>query len=127
MEFPTIDEFAKNVAEKVLDEIIYGGEKTIREWIEIIIKQQPCDDAISRQAVLEIQASYAEYIGATKFWEMLDNIRALPPVTPQPKIGHWIDMSEGFSPYECSECRTVEFKKSNYCPNCGAKMVESEE
>ena len=44
----------------------------------------------------------------------------------QQKTGKWIDMSEGFSPYECSECRAVEFKKSNYCPTCGAKMIESE-
>lgn len=30
MKFPTIDEFAKEVAKKALDEIIYEG-KTIRE------------------------------------------------------------------------------------------------
>lgn len=46
---------------------------------------------------------------------------------PERKTGHWIDMSEGFSPYECSECGAVEFKKSNYCPNCGAKMEGAEE
>ena len=40
----------------------------------------------------------------------------------EPKTGHWIDTDEGFLPCECSECETVEFKKSNYCPNCGAKM-----
>ena len=40
MEFPTIDKFAKDVAEKALDEFIYEG-KTIREWVEIIAKQQP--------------------------------------------------------------------------------------
>ena len=40
----------------------------------------------------------------------------------EPKTGHWIDMDEGFSPCECSECGAVEFNKSKYCPNCGAKM-----
>ena len=35
MEFPTIEEFAKDVAEKALDEYEYNG-KTIRQWIEII-------------------------------------------------------------------------------------------
>lgn len=39
MKFPTIDEFAKEVAEKALDEIIYE-EKTIREWIDILKQTQ---------------------------------------------------------------------------------------
>ena len=36
MKFPTMDEFAKNVAEKALDEYEYKG-KTLRQWIEIIL------------------------------------------------------------------------------------------
>lgn len=47
------------------------------------LEQEPCTDAISRQAVLEIQEKYAEHIGATKFWQMRDDIKALQPVTPQ--------------------------------------------
>lgn len=35
MKFPTKDEFAKQVAEKALNEIIYEG-KTIREWIDML-------------------------------------------------------------------------------------------
>ncbi|GEM_PF-891349 len=27
----------------------------------------------------------------------------------------------------CSECQTAQEKKSNFCPNCGAKMDESED
>ena len=34
MKFPTMDEFAQNVAEKALDEYEYKG-KTLRQWIEI--------------------------------------------------------------------------------------------
>lgn len=45
----------------------------------------------------------------------------------EPKTGRWIDMDEGFSPCECSECGNVEFNKTNYCPNCGVKMVEPQE
>lgn len=37
-----------------------------------------------------------------------------------------IDTDEGFSPCECSECKSVEFKKSKFCPNCDAKMKEGE-
>lgn len=45
-----VNKLAKEVAEKVLDEITYNG-KTIREWAEIIVKQQPSEDCISREAV----------------------------------------------------------------------------
>ena len=86
----------------------------------LIREQEPCDDAISRQAVLEIQAKYAEHIGATKFWQMRDDIEALPSVNPQePKTGHWINQDEGaFYPIDSNR---------KYCANCGVKMQESEE
>lgn len=35
MKFPTYEEMAQNVAEKVLDEYEYKG-KTLRQWVEII-------------------------------------------------------------------------------------------
>lgn len=37
-EFPTYEEMAKEVAEKALDEFTYK-DKTLREWIEIIVAQ----------------------------------------------------------------------------------------
>lgn len=55
------------------------------------------------------------------------NIKTLPPVNPQPKIGHWIngDCKGG----NCSICGEYyafypESGDFNYCPNCGAKMSE---
>lgn len=39
----------------------------------------------------------------------------------EPKTGHWID---GFGGSKCSECGCLEAGHSDYCPNCGAKMVE---
>lgn len=39
-EFPTYAKMAKVVAEKALDEYLYEG-KTIREWIKIIVEQEP--------------------------------------------------------------------------------------
>ena len=52
--------------------------------------------------------------------------KAIKALEKESKTGHWIVMSEGFSPYECSECGAVEFSKSNYCPKCGAKMEVEE-
>jgi len=62
-------------------------------------------------------------------------IENAPPVTPQPKKEHWIDLGDG--EYKCSKC-SREFifglniqifsKSFSSCPNCGAKMeTESEE
>ena len=95
--------------------------------------KESCDEVVSRQAVinlirgcnsaLEEPRIFDNHNAGVKFEQY---VTELPSVRPQESTGHWIDMDEGFSPCECSVCETVEFKKSNYCPNCGARM-ESEE
>ena len=40
------------------------------------------------------------------------------------KRGRWINYKNGT--FECSNCG-CKHSKSNYCPNCGAKMVEPQE
>jgi hypothetical protein len=85
MEFPTIDEFAKNVAEKALDEILYEG-KTVREWVEIIVKQQPCEDCIRREDAIRIAS-----INSMPVNECVSLIRELPSVKSQQG---WIPVSE---------------------------------
>ena len=99
-------------------------------------------DLISRQAAIDeaFEVDTKEYgridvVG-------VDAIEALPPITPQPKTGHWIQTNEFFINQDgqfiykfiCSECKSLSyFRKSNkkaiganVCPDCGAKM-ESEE
>lgn len=53
-----------------------------------------------------------------------------PPVTPQPKTGHWIEheIENTLKWLECSNCHCETSYKvmHNYCPNCGAKMEVSE-
>lgn len=148
MEFPTIDKFAKDVAEKALDEYVYDG-KTIREWVEIIAKQEPCEDCISREAVEEmIKAEMPE----RGMWEiegdkeketvcevcvdLMQKLSELPPVTPQQKTAHLINLEKTkykglvlpfWGRYECSECGNHGQYNFNFCPNCGARMTESEE
>lgn len=96
---------------------------------------KPCEDTISRQAVL---MELDKYLCGVPFDEKgIDEvIKELPPVTPQPKTGHWIDR---FPAKEC-KCSVCDFLicisngsyidmagQMKYCPNCGAKMAESEE
>ena len=58
----------------------------------------------------------------------------LPSIIPQElKTGHWVVVEvlhgewEGIKKYACDKCgERVGVFRSNYCPNCGAKM-ESED
>ena len=64
-------------------------------------------------------------------------IKALPSVTAEPKAGHWEQYGNSWEDkFKCSECGKEQpkilFREriighwSDYCPNCGAKMIESE-
>lgn len=50
-----------------------------------------------------------------------------------PKMGHWIEHPHEcgenweYPKYECSECSEWEENDSEYCPNCGAKMIDQQE
>lgn len=79
-------------------------------------------DCVSRQAVL---MEVDKYLCGVPFEEKgIDKvIKELPPVTPAEKVGHWIDHQEDRWIYaKCSECETIHDSRTNYCPNCGAKM-----
>jgi ribosomal protein S27AE len=110
-------------------------------------KQEPCDDAISRKAVLEyIEGNEADLWHKSENELVCQDIKALPPVTPQQKMGRWVEeiISVGTRKVFCSECGcSAPFEhvstgdvysasgcgvinKTKFCPNCGAKMSESE-
>lgn len=43
------------------------------------------------------------------------------------KTGHWIPVDDKNDAFDCSECIAMVAKKTNYCPGCGAKMIEQQE
>lgn len=62
-------------------------------------KQEPCDDAISRQAVLDIIMPYCtdddgSIENTDDLRNALDDIESLPPVQPIRPKGEWISVSE---------------------------------
>ena len=101
-----------------------------------ILEQEPCDDAISRQHITEQYESCAdmlsdeELVGANLVMEW---VYKAPSVRPQEQTGHWILTIEDWNKWACSECgyskRTdIHVKLGyNYCPDCGARMVEPQE
>ena len=90
------------------------------------LEQQPCEDCISRQAVLEqincwIGSGEYRYTNATHY--LTRRMQELPSVTPRPKIGRWIEhFDESGKWYECDQCHTDWGGPVNYCPNCGCAM-----
>ena len=110
------------------------------------LEQQPCEDAVSRQAVhdliAELLSDYLHDEDREKIEELDVKIEDLPSVTPKEKTGRWISFGiqgeidgQIVRAFTCSKCGAISiFRVSNgnivngdLCPNCGAKMVEPQE
>lgn len=118
--------------------------KDLRKKLSEHLEQEPCEDAISRQAALDaMDALEKEDIEAygCDIPEGFDGkrakqaINALPPVNPQQRTGRLILLDNcSNAGYYCSECHkkvvkegwSETVKRMNFCPNCGMPM-ESED
>ena len=93
------------------------------------------DRAISLNAVLNeiddlnADGGFAEY---GEYSYLFDKICGLPSVS-QPKTGHWKRISmDKYSEhskywYRCDRCSNDNLGNTDWCPNCGARMVEPQE
>ena len=97
------------------------------------LKQEPSGDLISREETL---TAFADYVGSGMSMDDYDalwNIVAKMPAVNPTKTGHWIRHDNGkYHLYLCSCCDAMagsDEKKMayKYCPNCGCRMVESQE
>ena len=88
------------------------------------------EDAISRADAVRVASGYCHPANIAK------ELAKLPPVTPIRPKGHWIrelirNEKGGCigAKMICSKCGNdnKHDEYMNYCPNCGAKMVESQE
>lgn len=98
-------------------------------WTECPI--EPCDDAISRDAVIDLIKRCYPTEEQTTGCLMIESINKLLPVTQKSKTGHWIKKEDDTCWwYACSECEQEPLKNrwndddvlSAFCPNCGAQM-----
>jgi hypothetical protein len=101
------------------------------------LEQQPCEDSISRQAVMDAieddnrNGHYSCFASNNDAQCFKDVIRSLPSVTQ--KSGKWIvhEKPYGIRYLECPYCNiwylNEHLIRNSYCPNCGAKMVEPQE
>lgn len=140
-------------ADTTLDEV-YKSMIDALEMAIKVLKQEPCEDAISRQSAIFLandlkqdlpdDAHLADMVMAHNegVLEYQTQLSLLPPVNPQAKTGHWEWVQYDYNPklgnWHCSECRSVVIEcvdKNDkggiplykHCPQCGAKMREVEE
>ena len=88
----------------------------------------PSDDCVRRQMVIEQTYNWSkdEFLRVTNPFDYLrKRIKSLPPVNPQPKRGHWIDVDGDNA--RCGCCNCLNHLYGTYCKHCGAKMIESQE
>lgn len=90
------------------------------------------EDAIDRKLVCAFIDGLISDDGERK--KGLEYIRNMPSVNPQePKTGTWeedIDNSRRWDKvrFYCSECgKWQTYGKTDYCPSCGARMIEPQE
>ena len=99
------------------------------------LEQEPCEDAISRAAVIRLirnenSALKDIFITHSAGEELSRQINELPSVTPSRRKGHWIKSrdSYGNNHFTCSECgndiatQYADDWHDNYCNECGADM-----
>lgn len=107
------------------------------------VNPQPYEDAISRQAVFDAldNHKYSNEFCEKHHIDWSINlsmahiaVNDLPPVTPRQKYGKWIKQTLSVKPFGedtvlCDQCAFMTDKDSmyNYCPNCGARMIEPQE
>lgn len=129
-ELPPVTPQPCKVSEYDKDHIWYKGSQyiSLRRFLEVKAetKQEPCDDAISRQAVLDLPRikTHNQWGNVIKESVDIEDVRQLPPVTPAEKVGQCENIG---SIYKCpcgygwDKNKVV---RHHFCPNCGRKVQE---
>lgn len=103
-------------------------------------EQEPCGDSISRQNIIDTYKSCADMLSDEELEGanlVMEWVYKEPSVNSQEQTGHWTKDKEpwgGSQGWKCDKCNhiydiNVVYSKMpyNFCPNCGAKMVEPQE
>ena len=108
----------------------YDRQREAKDVAIKALEQEPCEDAISRQAVIESIEFFQMNPQHFDFINLIDDIKEIPSVkTQEPKTGHWKRI--GYDIYECSICgqnvMTGDICAYRHCHGCGAKMESEDE
>lgn len=133
---------------KMIDRPLASDRWVIRDIGKAIeslhpVEPQPvCEDAISRQAAIEVIKQYdfnfPQYMErfATELRDamkedLLDDIQSLPPVEPERPRGEWIKVPNRETVYACDQCGCEPYyfgdiNTIKFCPNCGSRMCRED-
>ena len=105
----------------------FKKDKPIYKALEMAIKaleQEPCDDVVSRQAVLDIVGDMYGLARPDVLSATINQIKSLTSVRPQEQTGHWEFFCQHWR--KCSECGYPHkfAEEWDYCPNCGACLKD---
>ena len=128
----------KLISKEVVRRIIDSGRtrEQMLEMVESAVAVDSSTDCISREAAIRACCGMSRFTGIDEapYEYVEDVLRELPSVKPKERTGHWIAVYQGdeIINYRCSECEFGNtFGKNTdgmyYCPNCGARMVGSED
>lgn len=120
-----------DIAEKIYQICDEDKFPKVIESLKEYFDYETCEDTISRKAVLdyidkmpsELTTDGRRMIRRRTLEEYISD--TLPSVIPQQKVGKWMIHPNGvYAHLVCSKCLTnAPYDcKTNYCPNCGAKM-----
>lgn len=62
-------------------------------------------------------------------YQLMDDLSDIPAADVAPVVhGRWDDSFDGITPYcsICGQSHRMMIRTPNYCPNCGAKMIEGD-
>lgn len=108
---------------EVVNGAVYVREYDVVQILDKYAEQEPCDDAVSREAILK-QLRGCLTGGETEYQYVKLHINNIPSVRPQEQTGHWIKSKDGYM--RCDQCGSRGSAiKARFCHHCGAKM-ESE-
>jgi hypothetical protein len=64
--------------------------------------------------------------GLDVVFEKIDAATTIDPESLRP-TAHWIRDSGGSTNVVCSSCNAISFSAYNFCPHCGARMVNADD
>lgn len=94
---------------------------------------EPIEEMTPKKAIIQLEYLKNNGFKTKEQFEALDLASKLLKQQPQRPKGKWvedIDYLDGVNfpdvRFYCSECKSMAYRKSVYCPNCGAKMEVEE-
>ena len=127
----TNEEAINIMSQMIKDEEGFLSDNTVEAHKMAIkaLEQESSEDCISRENTLKAMIEQLgirneDYLipAEATLYKVVKN---MPPVTPQPKTGYWID-ADGDNAI-CGCCNRLNHLYGTYCKHCGARMVETQE